>query len=185
MRARFNLPQVRARALALFVFLSLPGALALSMMTTQAQRDMKSQRKYGLVMLKIVKDDLKENYYDPNFRGVDIEARFKAAEARVKEAESVDHIFGAIAQMLFELNDPHTFFLPPHSSNRVAFGLQMQAVGDKVFVSAVKPGSDAEKKGVKVGDQVLSLHGFQPSREALWKLTYMFYTLKPQPGLLL
>jgi carboxyl-terminal processing protease len=160
-------------------------ALALSLMTTQAQRDMKLQRKYGLVMLKAVKDDLEENYYDPNFRGVDIEARFKAAEARIKEADSVGHIFGAIAQMLFELNDSHTFFLPPHSSNRVAFGLQMQAVGDKVFVIAVKPGSDAEKKGVRVGDQVNSVHGFLPSRESLWKLTYMFYTLRPQPGLLL
>ncbi|HEX2489130.1 MAG TPA: S41 family peptidase [Blastocatellia bacterium] len=150
-----------------------------------AQSDLNLQRQHGLAMLKVIKGDLKRNYYDPNFRGADIDTRFDAAEAKINEAESVGHIFGAIAQVLFDLNDPHTFFLPPQSANRVAFGLQMQAVGDKVYIVAVKPGSDAEKKGVKVGDQALSVHGFLPSREVLWKLNYMFYTLRPQPGLLL
>jgi hypothetical protein len=73
--------------------------------TVLAQPDMNLQRQHGLAMLKAVKDDLKKNYYDPNFRGVDIESRFKAAEVKIKEAESVGHIFGAIAQALFELND--------------------------------------------------------------------------------
>jgi carboxyl-terminal processing protease len=134
-------------------------------------------------MLKVIKDELKKVYYDPNFHGMDVEARFKTADEKIKEAESVGHVFGIIGQVLLDLNDSHTFFLPPSRANRTEYGWQMQAVGDKVFVSAVKPGSDAEKKGVKVGDQVLSLHGFQPTRESLWKLAYMFYALRPQPGL--
>ncbi len=134
-------------------------------------------------MLKVIKDELRKNYYDPNFHGMDIEARFRTADEKIKEAESVGHIFGIIGQVLLDLNDSHTFFLPPRRASRTEYGWKMLTVGDKVFVSAVKPDSDAEKKGVKVGDQVLSVHGFQPSREALWKLTYMFHTLRPQPGL--
>jgi carboxyl-terminal processing protease len=148
-----------------------------------AQPDLNFQRERGRIMLKVIKDELKKEYYDPDFHGMDVEARFKTAEEKIKEAESVGHVFGIIGQVLLDLNDSHTFFLPPSRANRTEYGWQMQAVGDKVFVIAVKPGSDAEKKGVKVGDQVLSLHGFQPSREALWKLTYMFYALRPQPGL--
>lgn len=148
-----------------------------------AQPDLNFQRERGRIMLKVIKDNLKKEYYDPNYHGMDIEARFKTAEEKIREAESVGHMFGIIGQVLLDLNDSHTFFIPPWRANRTEYGWQMRAVGDKVYVIAVKPGSDAEKKGVKVGDQVLSLHGFQPSREALWKLTYMFYALRPQPGL--
>jgi C-terminal processing protease CtpA/Prc len=148
-----------------------------------AQPDLNFQRDRGRAMLRIIKDDLKKNYYDPNFHGMDIEARFNTADGKIKEAESVGHVFGIIAQVLIDLNDSHTFFLPPGRANRTEYGWQMQAIGDKVFVSAIKPGSDAEKKGLKTGDQVLSVNGFQPSREELWKMVYMYYTLRPQPGL--
>jgi C-terminal processing protease CtpA/Prc len=148
-----------------------------------AQPDLNFQRERARSMLRIIKDDLKKNYYDTNFHGMDVEARFNAADAKMKEAESVGQIFGIIAQAMIDLNDSHTFFLPPGRANRTEYGLQIQAFGDKIFVTAVKPGSDAEKKGLKVGDQVLSFSGFEPSREQLWKLTYMFYALRPQPGI--
>jgi carboxyl-terminal processing protease len=148
-----------------------------------AQPDLNFQRERGRVMLRIIKDDLKKNYYDTDFHGMDVEARFSAADAKMKEAESVGQVFGIIAQALIDLNDSHTFFLPPSRANRTEYGWQMQAIGDKVFVTAIKPGSDAEQKGLKIGDQVLSVGGFEPTREDLWKLVYMFYTLRPQPGL--
>jgi C-terminal processing protease CtpA/Prc len=148
-----------------------------------AQPDLNFERERGRVMLRTIKDDLKKNYYDTGFHGMDVESRFSAADAKMKEAMSVGQIFGIIAQALIDLNDSHTFFLPPGRANRTEYGWQMQAFGDKVFVSAIKPGSDAEKKGLKTGDQVLSVGGFEPTREALWKLVYMFYTLRPQPGL--
>jgi len=148
-----------------------------------AQPDLNFERERGRVMLRTIKDDLKKNYYDTGFHGMDVEARFSAAEAKMKEAASVGQIFGIIAQALIDLNDSHTFFLPPGRANRTEYGLQMQAFGNKVFVSAIKPGSDAEKNGLKTGDQVLSVGGFEPTREELWKLVYMYYTLRPQPGL--
>lgn len=41
----------------------------------------------------------------------------------------------------------------------------MQMIGEKCYVIAVKPGSDAEAKGVRVGDEVYTLMELaQPER---------------------
>jgi carboxyl-terminal processing protease len=59
----------------------------------------------------------------------------------------------------------------------------MQTIGEKVYVTAIKPGSDAEAKGLKEGDEVYSIDGIGPSRENLWKLNYMYRALRPRPGM--
>ena len=48
-------------------------------------------------MLGDIKADLKKNYYDPSFHGVDIEARFKEADEKIKNATSLGQIFGRAA----------------------------------------------------------------------------------------
>jgi hypothetical protein len=61
-------------------------------------------------MLKAVRDDIKKNYYDPQFRGIDLEARTTFAEERIKQAKTNAEIFGVIAQFLLEFKDSHTLF---------------------------------------------------------------------------
>jgi hypothetical protein len=39
-------------------------------------------------MLERIKDELKKTYYDPNFHGMDLDARFKTASNKIKEAAS-------------------------------------------------------------------------------------------------
>ena len=56
----------------------------------------------------------------------------------------------------------------------------MQMVGDACYVVAVKPGSDAEKKGLKPGDKVLRVEAFTPTRTDLWKARYLYYMLSPR-----
>src|SRR5438067_1343693 len=92
-------------------------------------------------------------------------------------------MYGIIAQAVLDLNDSHTTFVPPSRTARINYGWRMQMIGDKCFVTAVQPGSDAEAKGLKPGDQVLSVNGFQPTRDNLWKMQYLFNVLRPQPGL--
>lgn len=149
----------------------------------EAQPDLNFQRERGRIMLKTIKDDLKKNYYDQNFHGMDVEGRFKAADEKMKTADSVGQVFGIIAQVLLELGDSHTFFLPPERASRIDYGWRMQSIGNNCFVNAVKPGSDAEAKGLKIGDQILSVNGYQPARENLSTIEYLFKTLRPQPGL--
>jgi len=139
-------------------------------------------RSRGHVMLKSLKGEIRKNYYDPTFHGIDLDARFKAADEKIEQATSVGQVFGIVAQVLIDFEDSHLFFLPPERANTTDYGWRMQIVGNKCYVSAVKPGSDAEVKGLKPGDLVESVDGFLPTRENLWKLKYLYYALRPQPG---
>jgi C-terminal processing protease CtpA/Prc len=138
-------------------------------------------RDHGLIMLKAVRDDVRKNYFDPAFRGIDLDARTKLAEERIKQAKSNGEMFGIIAQVLLEFNDSHTVFLPPQRSARVEYGWQIQAFGDDCYVIAVKPNSDAEAKGLKPGDKVLKIDGIAPSRGNLWLYYYLYTALSPRP----
>ncbi len=140
-------------------------------------------RDRGRDMLNTVKDDLKRHYCDPQFHGIDLEQRFKQAEAKIEQALSNSQIFGIIAQVLSELKDSHTFFVPPRRVTRTDYGWQMQMFGDRCLVVAVKAESDAEKKGLKPGDEILLLDGRKPTRENLWVLQYLYNTLRPQPAM--
>ena len=138
-------------------------------------------RDRGLIMLKAARDDIRKNYYDPELRGIDLDARIKAAEARIKQAKSNGEVFGIIAQVLMDFNDSHTIFLPPQRASRIEYGWQVQTFGDDTYVIAVKPKSDAEAKGLKPGDKVLAIDGVAPSRENLWVYHYLYNVLKPRP----
>ena len=169
--------RTRVRALAT-VFM-----LAVAALPAQAQQLSNFDRDRGKTMLNTVKNEIKKSYYDPNFHGLDIEARFKEAEEKMKQATSLGQVFGIIAQAVMDLDDSHAFFIPPSRTTRVEYGWEMQMIGDKCYVVAVKPGSDAEAKGLKVGDEVFTVSGFGPTRENLWKMNYLFRVLRPQPGL--
>jgi C-terminal processing protease CtpA/Prc len=140
-------------------------------------------RDRGRVMLNTLKSEIKKNYYDPAFHGIDLEARFKKAENQIDHATSTGQIFGIVAQVLIDFEDSHLFFIPPSRANTTDYGWQMQMIGDRCYVSAVKPGSDAEKKGLEPGDLVKSVDAFTPARENLWKLKYLYYALRPQAGM--
>ena len=148
-----------------------------------AQKLESKDRQRGQIMLDRIKDELKKNYYDPNFRGMNLDVRFQTASDKIKEAQSVGQVFGIIAQVLIELDDTHTFFLPPGRVTDTDYGWTMMMVGDHCYVSSVDEGSDAEAKGVKPGDEVLQVSGWSVDRKTLWKIQYLFSTLRPQPGL--
>ncbi len=130
-------------------------------------------------MLDSAKDDIKKNYYDAGFRGIDLEAQFKAAEEKLKQATTRDQLMVAIGQTLLDFNDSHTFFLPPARAAKIEYGWTMQMVGDTAYVKAVKPKSDAEAKGLKPGDTILAVDGHKPGRENMWKMYYRYYGLMP------
>jgi carboxyl-terminal processing protease len=149
--------------------------------STQAQSS--SERERARTMLQTMKEDIKKYYYDPDFHGMDLEARFGAAEDKIKTATSLGQLFGIIAQAMVDLNDSHTRFVPPPRTTSTEYGLQMEMIGDRCFIVTVKPGSDAEKKGLKEGDEIISVNGVGPNRNTLWKMLYFYYTLAPRSSL--
>jgi C-terminal processing protease CtpA/Prc len=178
----FSVPSLFAHTAVLVAALGLIVICGIAQ-TARAQTVSSYERESGREMLRMIKSDINKNYYDSKFRGIDLEARFKAADEKVKQATSNGQIFGIIAQVLLDFDDSHLFFIPPPRAASIEYGLQMQMIGERCFVSAVKPGSDAEAKGLKPGDQILSVDGFEPSRETMWKMQYYYYTLRPKPAL--
>ena len=141
----------------------------------------KYDRGATLAMLKQVKADLKQNYYDPSFRGLDVEKTFSEAEDRLESATSLNQAIGTIADVLMRLDDSHTFFLPPDRKARVKYGWQCAMVGDVPYVVAVEARSDAEKQGLKVGDRVLAWNQYTPTRGNLGRISYVYRYVRPQP----
>jgi carboxyl-terminal processing protease len=148
-----------------------------------AQRLSDLDRERGRLMLRQVRADLEKHYYDSTYRGMNLPTRFATAEARIDTAGSNGEVFGIIAQLLSELDDSHTFFIPPERAARVEYGWGMGAIGDTVYVTTVRAGSDAARQGLAPGDQVTSFEGYTPTRQNLWKLRYLYGMLRPQPAL--
>ncbi|MEP6940286.1 MAG: S41 family peptidase [Rudaea sp.] len=142
-----------------------------------------SDRAHAITMLRDLQREVAEKYFDPAFKGVDLAANAEVAKGRIAKATSIGETFSALAQFLLELDDSHTFFVPPRQTTVVEYGWKMGIVGDDCRVVQVKQGSDAERQGVSRGDLVKSVNGLKPTRETLWRLNYLFAVLRPQPGL--
>jgi C-terminal processing protease CtpA/Prc len=134
-------------------------------------------------MLKNVKKTIKAEYFDVTYKGFDLDAHFKKAEDKIDKATSMSQAFGIIAQSVVDFNDSHLRFYPPARDIDCEYGWRMQAIGEKIFVIAVKPGSDAEKQGLKPGDEIVAVEGFKPSRNELWKMDYYYNVVSPRNGL--
>jgi C-terminal processing protease CtpA/Prc len=160
-------------ALTLLLTLTL---LDVPVIPSSAQKTNKLAIEYWREVLRSVKRELKQNYYDPTFHGIDIEARFKVADAKMQNAESMAQLQSIVAQFLLELNDTHTYFVPPDDGSRVEYGWRLKAVGPDSYVTTVKRGSDAEAKGLRPGDKVLSINGKQLDRDGVWLENYFNYT---------
>ncbi len=135
------------------------------------------------MMLGIIRKDLDKYYYDESFHGVKLDEVFKEASGKIDQAQSLSRLLGVISLPLLELDDSHTFFIPPERSARFQFGWQMQAIGDRCYVTSVQEGSDAQAKGLKQGDRVISVNDREPVRENLWAITYAHRVLAPRTTL--
>lgn len=142
----------------------------------------KNDRGISEDMLTDIYHQVQENYYDPTFHGVDIKARYKDFQHKIKEAQTLGAAFADIAGYLEGLHDSHTYFLPPLINYRYDYGVRFQMVGDAAVITEVRPGSDAASH-VQPGDQILTLDRYYVTRMDIADLDYYFYTLAPQPAL--
>lgn len=147
------------------------------------QQYTKSDRSFAQQMLRDVAGDVKKYYYDAKLHGVDWDARLAEARKNIDSAESLNGAVSEIAALLDSLNDSHTLFSPPPRTYVDDYGYKMQMFGDRCLITRVRPGSDAENKGLKPGDQILAVDGHPVSRKTFWRIHYIYDVLRPQPGL--
>ena len=133
-------------------------------------------------MLNNAYNEVRKHYYDPNIHGLDWEGIVAATKEKIKTATTYPQAISLVAAALDKIDDSHTFLLPPVHAVRLDYGWEHAAFGNQCLIVRVRPGTDAEKK-LKPGDEILTINGLPAARQNLWRLHYMFDTLRPQPGL--
>lgn len=141
-------------ALALFV----PAAV-----TAQSREGVR--RAVALSYLNDLHADLKRSYYDRNFRGIDVEAVYDSARARLDRATTDQERYRAIEQYLEPLDDSHTVFFAPRRIGLSDFGLSMRFYGDAAFIVGVDAATAADSAGLRLGDEVIGFDGKSLTRE--------------------
>jgi carboxyl-terminal processing protease len=142
--------------------------------------NLKEDRNVYQLILRTIKKDLKEKYFDPNLKGIDIEANAKKASELIEKAQSPNEMDDIIARFLYPLDDSHLGFHPPRKTTSIEYGWEMMFIGDKAFVTTVQADSDAYKKGLRVGDQIYMVNDYVLTRKDFPLFRYHFNILRPQ-----
>jgi C-terminal processing protease CtpA/Prc len=167
------------RVRALFVTVCLVFTVAL-LRAEKTDRFPAVDRERVQVMLQVVTSDVQKYYFDSKLRGVDWNAKVVQAREKIAQAPSYDTALLEIAAVFETLNDSHTSFDPPSDPIPQGYGWQFQMIGSHCYVTQVRPKSDADAKGLKPGDEILSLDGFTPARDSLDRMEYVLNILLPQ-----
>lgn len=165
------------------LFVCLCFALSMRGQKQEQSKISKYERDEVLHMLDTISQDVRKHYYDPKLRGIDWDTNIKNFREKIENVTSLNRGLTEVAAALDVLNDSHTFFLPPPRPYKHDYGWHIQIIGQKCYVTQVRPQSDAETKGMKSGDEMVSMNGYLPARDNLWKLSYLFNVLRPQPGM--
>ncbi|MEP6848594.1 MAG: S41 family peptidase [Acidobacteriota bacterium] len=161
--------------------LTLGYACILVLVSGVCAQNLDTERELHQQILKNLKKDVEENYFDPKLKGVDLGTAVKKASDLVAGARSVEEMDDIVARVLMQFDDSHLIFAPPERTVLVKYGWHIQMIGDKAFVTDVADDSDAKKKGIRPGDQIYMLEGFIPTRSEFQLLKYHYEILAPQP----
>jgi hypothetical protein len=144
----------KIRLMFLFLFLCGTGLTVSCFVEAAAGKDKGlslGQREAAENCIKTVASEVQSRYYDPTLHGVDLKQRVKEATERADAVHTLSEVYGIIAWMLEPLNDSHTFFIPPARPFHVQHGWEYGFIGDKPYITAVKPDSNAFAQGIRPG----------------------------------
>jgi carboxyl-terminal processing protease len=179
---RVGLPRLSNQAIAILFSISVLFLLWLNspLLPTFAKSEIK--------VFDQVWQTVNDNFYDPNFNGVDWKNIRQKYKPQITQAKSSEEVAAVINQMLSQLRTSHTHFytqnepayyqllgvfLPRSTELKKQFqkffptgkveytgiGVATKDINGKIFVSAIFDGSPAAKSDLKVGDQILSVDG--------------------------
>lgn len=156
------------------------GSLLLSRVEAQQQKIDKITADRVQQMLRNAHEEVKKNYYDTSYHGIDWDAKYHEYDEKLKQITTLGQGFSMVAALMMTLNDSHTFFIPPSRPIRIEYGFRLQMIGERPFVTRVRPETDAESK-VHPGDEVIAYNRFTVNRDSLWKMNYYYNRLSPLP----
>jgi C-terminal processing protease CtpA/Prc len=154
-------------------------ALTFAICSAAQQKINKVDQDRARAVLHLVKETILKDYYDPTFRGYDLNARFQAADQKLADVTSFEMGMNVVGWAVQGLSDSHTTFIPPLRNVLVYSGWRMEMVGRTCMISAVEPNSDAWKQGLRSGDIVQKVNDYQPTRSNFGQVQYIFSVLAP------
>ena len=97
-----------------------------------------------------------ENFYDPNFAGVDWRAALERYRPLVARVRSDSEFYELMSRMLGEFRVSHLGFGMPVQQGSVGVGVRTHTIQGQQVVTSVTPASDAQRQGLRIGDIMLT-----------------------------
>jgi carboxyl-terminal processing protease len=116
-----------------------------------------------LVVFDDVWETIEDQYYDPNFRGVDWQAKRTLFRPAAAKASSSHDFYELMRQMIASLRDAHTRVYSPDEKfdwwnpRFVTIGVGVREVEGKPVVVQVEPNSAAARTDIRPGDAIVSV----------------------------
>ena len=116
-----------------------------------------------LVVFDDVWETIEGQYYDPNFRGVDWQAKRASFRPAVAKAASSHEFYELMRQMIASLRDAHTRVYSPDEKfdwwnpRFVTIGLAVREIEGLPLVVQVEANSAASKLDIRPGDAIVSV----------------------------
>jgi carboxyl-terminal processing protease len=104
-------------------------------------------------------------YYDPAMRGVDWSAERERFRSVAAEARTSTEFYTTLRRMISSLHDAHTRVFAPEERSEwdhpvsTGVGVGLREANGAFVVARVTRGSEAERAGVRVGDELLRVDG--------------------------
>jgi C-terminal processing protease CtpA/Prc len=99
-------------------------AILLACCVSSYSENIKAERRRAEQILNLVSKDVQNNFYDDALKGLDWPALMEQARQRIRSAEELGQMHGAISALLYQLHDSHTVFIPPKRKIKAVCGFK-------------------------------------------------------------
>jgi carboxyl-terminal processing protease len=144
--------------------------------------DLGPTRSNMKLIVKNVSNEIAKNFYDPNLKGLDWKALTEEAKQKIDKAANVQQMQAAIFELVERLDDSHTIYIRPMMTEEPIYGFDIKPFGDEIRVYDIARNGAAQKAGLKLGDRVHQLQGYEIDRTNMIRLliyTRTLYAVSP------
>ena len=170
-----TLPQSSANVLRLLLV-----TLLLLRCTLSYAESIKAERRRAEQILTLVSRDVQSNFYDDNLKGLDWPALLEQARERIRSADELGQMYGAISALLYQLHDSHTVFIPPKRKIKAVYGFKAKPFGNNILVYEVSKDGPAAKAGLQLGDQIMGVNNLNAVRDTFFEMMRYLTVVDPR-----
>jgi carboxyl-terminal processing protease len=163
----FRFRGYRALPLALFLVLILyPFSLQLYPSSSSARERVTTATREGrLIVFDETWRTIRERYYDPALHGVDWEELRARLRPLAADANGETAFYAVLRRLTSRLRDAHTRVFAPDERfdwqrpTYISVGVSLREIAGEIVVASVEREGEAERGGVRAGDELLEIEG--------------------------